>query len=233
MTTGKPASEGLPSLLTIRIEKASEGLNAGHFTSVDLVKACIARIEEASNFNAVLQVNPDVLIAAKSLDDKRLRSGSRGPLHGIPILLDASAGTYALLGAKPAVESSLISRLRKTGVIILGKTNLSEWANFRGLNISASWSPRGDQTLGAYCPNTRSDGSSSGSAVATALGLCGAALGTEVKSAVLFRREMKRNLTQIQTIGSIVDPAEIANVVGFKPTRGLIGTDGAIPISKR
>jgi amidase len=97
--------------------------------------------------------------------------------------LDASAGSYALLGAKPVVESSVISKLRKAGVIILGKTNLSEWANFRGLNISAGWSPRGGQTLGAYYSNARSDGSSSGSAVAAALGLCGAALGTEVKSA--------------------------------------------------
>lgn len=109
--------------------------------------------------------------------------------------LDASAGSYVLLGAKPAVESSLISKLRQAGVIILGKTNLSEWANFRGLNISAGWSPRGGQTLGAYYPNTRSDGSSSGSAVAAALGLCGAALGTEVRFAALFYLEMKK-LTQ-------------------------------------
>ncbi|KAK0110115.1 hypothetical protein ONS95_002770 [Cadophora gregata] len=216
--------KGLPSLLTITIEQASEGLAAGRFTSADLVKAYIARIEEASHFKAVLEVNPDALSAAKTLDEERSRSGSMGALHGIPILvkdnistkdkLHASAGSFALLGAKPATESSVISKLREAGVVILGKTNLSEWANFRGLNISAGWSPRGGQTLGAYHPNTRSDGSSSGSAVAAALGLCGAALGTE-------------------TMGSIVDPAEIANVVGFKPTRGLIATDGAIPISKR
>lgn len=115
------------------------------------------------------------------------------PLHGIPILvkdniatkdkLDVSAGSYALLGAKPAVESSLISKLREAGVVILGKTNLSEWANFRGLNISNGWSPRGGQTLGTYYPNSTPAGSSSGSAVATALGLCTAAIGTEVKSA--------------------------------------------------
>ncbi|TVY82555.1 putative amidase [Lachnellula suecica] len=224
MATGNTSSAGIPSLLTTTIEKLSEGLNAGRLTSVDLVSAYIARIEEASEFRAVLQINPDALIVAKSLDDARVRSGSRGrPLHGIPILvkdniatkdkLDVSGGSFALFGAKPAIESSLISKLREAGVIILGKTNLSEWANFRGLNISAGWSPRGGQTLGAYYPNTRSDGSSSGSAVAAALGLCGAALGTE-------------------TMGSIVDPAEIANVVGFKPSRGLIGTDGAIPISK-
>jgi len=111
-------------------------------------------------------------------------------LHGIPILvkdniatkdnLDASAGSYALLGAKAAVESSLISKLRDTGAIILGKTNLSEWANFRGLNITAGWSPRGGQTLGTYYSNGNPEGSSAGSAVATTLGLCVAALGTEV-----------------------------------------------------
>lgn len=96
--------------------------------------------------------------------------------------LHASAGSYALLGAKPAAESSVVSKLREAGVVILGKTNLSEWANFRGQNISAGWSPRGGQTLGAYYPNSRSDGSSAGSAVAAALGLCVAALGTEVRS---------------------------------------------------
>ena len=112
------------------------------------------------------------------------------PLHGIPNLvkdniatkdrLDVSAGSFTLLGSKPATESSLISRLRAAGVIILGKTNLSEWANFRGLNIRAGWSPRGGQSMGTYYPNSISDGSSSGSAIAAALGLCTAALGTEV-----------------------------------------------------
>ncbi|KAI4244046.1 MAG: hypothetical protein L6R42_010572, partial [Xanthoria sp. 1 TBL-2021] len=146
------------------------------------------------------------------------------PLHGIPILvkdnvatkdrLDVSAGSFTLLGSKPATESSLVGRLRAAGVVVLGKTNLSEWANFRGLKIRAGWSPRGGQTMGTYYPNSTSDGSSSGSAVAAALGLCAAALGTE-------------------TMGSVVDPAQINNVVGFKPTRGLVGTDGAIPISKR
>jgi amidase len=111
-------------------------------------------------------------------------------LHGIPILvkdnivtedrLHASAGSFALLGAKPDKESALMSRLREAGVIVLGKTNMSEWANFRGLNITDGWSPRGGQTLGVYYPNSNPEGSSSGSAVATALGLATAALGTEV-----------------------------------------------------
>jgi Asp-tRNA(Asn)/Glu-tRNA(Gln) amidotransferase A subunit family amidase len=95
--------------------------------------------------------------------------------------LDVSAGSYALLGAKPAREASVIAKLRDAGVLILGKSNLSEWANFRGLNISSGWSPRGGQTLGAYHPNSQPEGSSSGSAVAAALGLSTAAIGTEVK----------------------------------------------------
>ena len=122
------------------------------------------------------------------------------PLHGIPILvkdniatkdkLDVSAGSYALLGAKPATESSLIAKLREAGVLILGKTNLSEWANFRGLNITSGWSPRGGQTLGTYYPNSKPDGSSAGSAVATALGLCTAALGAEVRLLSFLRAGM-------------------------------------------
>lgn len=94
-----------------------------------------------------------------------------------------SAGSFALLGAKPANESSVIEKLREAGVVILGKTNLSKWANFRGLDISAEWSPRGGQTLGVYYPGSSPAGSSSGSAVAAALGLCVAALGTEVRTA--------------------------------------------------
>ncbi|PVH81088.1 amidase signature enzyme [Cadophora sp. DSE1049] len=213
----------LPPLLNLTIESAAEGLQSGLFTSVDLVTAYLARIEEASEFNAVLEVNQQAIDAAHRLDEERKASGSRGPLHEIPILvkdniatqdnLQCSAGSYALLGAKPTVESSVISKLRQAGAIILGKTNMSEWANFRGQNISAGWSPRGGQTLGTYYAHSRSDGSSAGSAVATALELSVAALGTE-------------------TWGSIVDPAEIQNVVGLKPSRGLIGTDGAVPISK-
>ena len=211
--TQKPVSSDLPSLLKITSEEASKGLQSGISASVDLVNAYLARIEEAAEFKAVLQVNPDVVDAARQLDEERSHSGSRGyvlppttiisvtdassPLHGIPILvkdniatkdkLDVSAGSYALLGAKPVTESSLITKLRDAGVLILGKTNLSEWANFRGLNVSSGWSPRGGQTLGTYYPNSKPDGSSSESAVATALGLCTAALGTEVRLSQLSR----------------------------------------------
>ncbi|KAK3682879.1 glutamyl-tRNA amidotransferase subunit A [Podospora appendiculata] len=224
----KKQSEGLPSLLHLTIEEAAEGLQSGRFTSVDLTKAYLARIDEASEFRAVLQINPDALIVAQQQDDERVRLGNngrgRGPLHGVPILvkdnvatkdnLDVSAGSLALLGAKPAVESSVIAKLREAGVLVLGTTNMSEWANFRGMSVSSGWSPRGGQTLGAYHPNSNPSGSSSGSAVAAALGLSTAAIGTE-------------------TSGSIVEPAEFNNVVGFKPSRGIIGNDGAVPISGR
>ncbi|KAK4445842.1 amidase signature enzyme [Podospora aff. communis PSN243] len=207
-----------------RATTLADGLHLGWLTTVDLTKAYLARIDEASDFNAVLQINPDALSAAQKLDEERKTGTSRGPLHGIPILvkdnivtadnLDASAGSFALLGAKPSNESSLIAKLRKAGVLILGKTNMSEWANFRGLSISSGWSPRGGQTMGAYYPNSTPEGSSSGSAVATALGLSTAAIGTE-------------------TFGSILEPAEFNNVVGLKPSRGLIANDSVIPISAR
>ncbi|PVH86782.1 amidase signature enzyme [Cadophora sp. DSE1049] len=176
----------------------------------------MSRIEEASEFNAVLQVNPEALNAAQRSDEERLLRtiGTKSPLHGIPILVKDNIATKDKVGSKPALESSVISKLRAAGVVILGKTNLSEWANFRGLNISNGWSPRGGQTLGTYYPNSTPAGSSSSSAVATALGLSTAAIGTE-------------------TWCSILGPAELNNVVGFKPIRGLISTDGIIPISSR
>lgn len=181
--------EDLPPLLHLTIQEAAEGLQSGRFTTLDLTKAFLARIDEASDFKAVLQVNPEALSVARELDQERSQSGPRSPLHGIPILvkdniatsdrLDASAGSFTLLGAKPSAESSLIEKLREAGVLILGKTNMSEWANFRGLNVSSGWSPRGGQTLGAYYPNSTPEGSSAGSAVGTALGLSVAAIGTE------------------------------------------------------
>ncbi|KAI1352907.1 amidase signature enzyme [Xylaria sp. FL0043] len=206
MDVEQPRLSNIPSLASVTVEQFSGHLDAGDITSVDLVRAYISRVEEASDVALVL-------------DQERSQNGSRGPLHGIPILvkdniatkdqLDVSAGSYALLGAKPIVESSVVSNLRAAGALILGKTNLSEWANFRGLNISSGWSPRGGQTLGAYYPNSTPEGSSSGSAVAVALGLSAAAIGTE-------------------TFGSILEPAEFNGVVGLKPSRGLVANDGAI-----
>ncbi|OQD62184.1 hypothetical protein PENPOL_c004G05322 [Penicillium polonicum] len=215
----------LPSLLDITLEDIASGLEAHEFTAVELTNAYLSRIEEVNDvFHAVLEVNKDAITIAKALDEEMKVTGRRGPLHGVPILIkdnivtddhmEASAGSFALLGAKPAGECSTITRLRRAGAVILGKTNLSEWANFRAVNSSSGWSPRGGQTMGAYYPNSQPSGSSSGSAVAAALGLSFAALGTE-------------------TSGSIISPAETNNLVGLKPSRGLIATDNCIPISRR
>ncbi|KAJ5515970.1 glutamyl-tRNA amidotransferase subunit A [Penicillium freii] len=191
----------LPSLLDITLEDIASGLEAHEFSAVDLTNAYLSQIEEVNDtVHAVLEVNKDAITIAKALDEEMRVTGRRGPLHGVSILIkdnivtddhmEASAGSFALLGAKPAGECSTITRLRRAGAVILGKTNLSEWANFRAVN------------------------SSSGSAVAVALGLSFAALGTK-------------------TSGSIISPAETNNLVGLKPSRGLIGTDNCIPISRR
>ncbi|PVH68788.1 amidase signature enzyme [Cadophora sp. DSE1049] len=221
-TDATPASSTGRSLLGITIGQVSDGLSSGHFTSVDLVKAYIARIEETREFNAVIQVNPDAVSIAKSLDGERVRSGSRGPLHGVPFLvkdnivtadkLDVSAGSFALLGAKPAMESSLVTRLRNAGVIILGKSNLSEWANFRATNSSSGWSPRGGQTMGTYYPNSNPAGSSSGSAVGTALGLCTAALGTETAGSIIGPAQTNNDVVGPLT-STVKDAAYILNVL--------------------
>ncbi|KAK0617015.1 amidase signature domain-containing protein [Immersiella caudata] len=186
-----------PNLLNSTIEEVAYGLQSGQLTTVDLTKAYLARIDEASGFNAVLQINPDALSAAQKLDDERKNDASRGPLHVIPILVkdniatadkfDVSAGSFALLGAKPSIESSLIAKRE-------------------GLSISSGWSSRGGQTLGA----------SSSLAVAAALGLSTAAIGTEES----FHLHC---LFTTVTFGSIVEPTD----------HGLIANDGAIPISGR
>ncbi|KAJ5113778.1 glutamyl-tRNA amidotransferase subunit A [Penicillium angulare] len=218
-------SDSFPSLLDITLEDIALGLDTQKFTAADLTKIYLSRIEEVNDvFHAVLEINEDAIRIAEALDEEMKIGGRRGPLHGVPILIkdnivtddhmEASSGSLALLGAKPVGECSTVTKLRRAGVVILGKTNLSEWANFRAVNSSSGWSPRGGQTMGAYYPNSQPSGSSSGSAVATSLGLCYAALGTE-------------------TSGSIISPAETNNVVGLKPSRGFIGTDNCIPVSRR
>ncbi|KAK4196943.1 putative amidase [Triangularia verruculosa] len=214
-----------PSLLNAEIHDLLEGLNSGLFTSVDLVNAYIARINEVnSTLKAVTQINPDALSIAADLDAARAAGTSHGPLHGIPILLKDSiatfdkmpntAGSYALVGAKVPEDSTVVAKLRQAGAIILGKTNLSQWANFRSFNTSNGWSSTGGQTEGAYFPKQDPSGSSSGSGVASSLGLAAASLGTE-------------------THGSILSPAQINNLVGIKPTVGLTSRYLVVPISER
>jgi len=222
-----PNSPPLPDLYEAGIASLQSGLENGHFTSEHLVKAYLARIEEVNlkgpKLHAVIETNPSALSQAIALDEERKRSGARGILHGIPILvkdniatlfeegMNTTAGSYALLKSVVPRDASIISRLRAAGAIILGKANMSEWADFRGY-VSA-WSARGGQCTNPYFPGGDPDGSSSGSATAAAIGLAAAALGTE-------------------TDGSIVTPACRQNVVGVKPTVGLTSRDGIIPASE-
>ncbi|KXJ86610.1 amidase [Microdochium bolleyi] len=215
----------LPSLYDIDIETVLNGLNNGDFTSVDLTKAYVARITEVNDqLRAVTEINPDALAIASHLDRERASGHVRGPLHGVPILLkdtiatndkmNNTAGSYALLGAKVPSDSTVARKLRDAGAIILGKTNLSEWGNFRmTLSTSNGWSAYGGQTLGPFYPHQDPSGSSSGSAVAAALGLATACIGGE-------------------TSGSIIDPASNNNVVGVKPTVGMVSRHLVIPISE-
>ncbi|RMJ13899.1 hypothetical protein BHE90_004375 [Fusarium euwallaceae] len=215
----------LPSLYDADIDTLVNGLESGQFTSVDLIKAYIARIHEVNDaLSAVTEVNPDALSIASTLDHERSNGAVRGPLHGIPILIkdtiatndkmNNTAGSYALVGAKVPTDSTVARKLREAGAIILGKTNPSEWGNFRvSLNSSNGWSAYGGQTYGPFYPNQDPSGSSSGSAVAAALGLATVSLGGE-------------------TCGSIIDPASYNNIVGMKPTVGLTSRHLVIPISE-
>ncbi|KAH8598253.1 amidase [Bisporella sp. PMI_857] len=214
-----------PSLNSVTLEELVHGLDAGCFTSVDFVTSYLARIQAVDKeFSAVLETNSKALSIAKALDKERKSNHIRGPLHGIPILvkdniatsdlLNTTAGSYALPGAKFPNDSTVVSKLRAAGAIILGKANLSEWAQLRSFNSTAGWSAVGNQTYGAHYPFQDPYGSSSGSAVATALGLGFASLGTD-------------------THGSIIMPASRANCVGIRPTVGLTSRYGTVPISRR
>ncbi len=184
---GKP----FPDLIDVTIDDLASGLSSGLFTSVDLVNAYLARIAEVNPIlHAVNEVNPDALAIAADLDAKRAAGTTLGLLHGIPILLkdniatadkmNNTAGSFSLLGAKVPRDSTLVAKLRKAGAIILGKTNLSQWANYRSSNSSNGWTAIGGQTYGAYYPNMDPSGSSSGSGVSSSIGLALAALGSEV-----------------------------------------------------
>ncbi|KAL8691450.1 MAG: hypothetical protein Q9218_003333 [Villophora microphyllina] len=221
-TAGGPT---FPLLIDITTEELETGLEKGIFTSVDLVNAYIARIQEVnSTLNVVTEINPDALSIAAELDAERANGTTRGPLHGMPILikgnigtadkLSTTAGSFALLGATLPQDSTIAAKLRAAGVIILGKTNLSQWANFRSNNSTNGWSAYGGQTLGAYFPEQDPSGSSSGSGVASSIGLALASLGSE-------------------TSGSILSPSEVNNLVGIKPTVGLTSRALVIPISQR
>ena len=178
-------------MLDVTIEDLMDGMDKGLFTSVKLVQTYLARIEQVnSTLNVLNELNPDALSIAAEMDAARARGKKYGPLHGIPILIKDSiatkdkmnntAGSYALLGAKVPADSFIAKKLRAAGAIILGKANLSQWANYRSTNSSNGWTSIGGQVHGAYYPGMDPSGSSSGSAVSSSIGLALAFLGTEV-----------------------------------------------------
>jgi amidase len=201
-------------------------MERGERSARSITEAYLDRIEALDKrgpaINSVIEVNPDALGIARRLDDERGAGHVRGPLHGIPIVIkdnidtadrmQTTAGSLALVGRAPRSDAFLVGRLREAGAVILGKTNLSEWANFRSTRSSSGWSGRGGQTRNPYALDRNPCGSSSGSGAAVAASLCAAAIGTE-------------------TDGSIVCPSSANSVVGIKPTVGLVSRSGIVPIS--
>ncbi|MEI6617688.1 MAG: amidase [Betaproteobacteria bacterium] len=199
---------------------------AGTTSALALTRYCLKRIEAVDAngpcLRSVIEVNPDALAQARALDSERQAAKVRGPMHGLTVLLKdniatadrmaTTAGSLALAGLQAQCDAHIVTRLRAAGAVILGKTNLSEWANFRSTRSSSGWSSRGGQTRNPYDLTRSPSGSSSGSAVAVAAGLCVFAVGTE-------------------TDGSIISPASRNGLVGFKPTLGRVSRDGIIPIA--
>ncbi len=208
------------------IDQIQEKMENGELSARKLVEDFLHRIEkidrQGPKVNAIIEINPDALEIAENLDKERKNKKTRGPLHGIPVIIKdnietadkmmTTAGSLALEGHIASQDSFIVQKLRDAGAIILAKANLSEWANFRSTRSSSGWSSRGGQTLNPYALNRSPCGSSSGSAVAVAANLCSVAIGTE-------------------TDGSVICPAQINSVVGIKPTVGLVSRSGIIPIS--
>ena len=215
-----------PDIEEATIADLHDRMQRGELTSEQLVSAYLERIEaidrNGPQLNSIIEINPDALLTARSLDEEWQESGPRGPMHGIPVVLKANigtadqmhttAGSLALAEHRPATDAFLVSRLRDAGAIILGKANLSEWANFRSTRSSSGWSSLGGQTQNPYDTARNPCGSSSGSAVSVAANLTAVAIGTE-------------------TDGSVICPSGINGIVGIKPTLGLISRSGIIPLA--
>lgn len=201
-------------------------MKSGKLSAHDLTAGYISRIDEIDKsgprLNSVIEVNPDALAIAEALDKERKEKGPRGPMHGIPVLIkdnidtadrmQTTAGSLALVGSKPAQDSAVARKLREAGAVILGKANLSEWANIRSSHSTSGFSGRGGLTRNPYALDRNACGSSSGSGAATSANLCTVAVGSE-------------------TDGSIVCPSSANGIVGIKPTLGLISRAGIIPIA--
>lgn len=208
------------------IDQMRQGMETGESTASSLVAAYLERIDALNRrgpeLRCVIETNPDAMEIAEQLDSERREQGTRGPLHGIPILvkdnidtadkMTTTAGSLALEGSHPLQDATMAARLRAAGAIILGKANLSEWANYRSTHSSSGWSGRGGQCRNPYALDRSPGGSSSGSGSAVSANLTAAALGTE-------------------TDGSIVSPSTANGIVGMKPTVGLTSRAGVIPIS--
>lgn len=219
----QPSSSELEELTIDRMQRR---MASGEETAVSLLEQYVERIDgidrSGPSLRSILELNPDAEAIAEALDSERRSKGPRGPLHGIPILLKdnidtadrmaTTAGSLALVGSTPVADAFLVEQLRRAGALILGKTNLSEWANIRSSRSTSGWSARGGLTKNPYALDRNTSGSSSGSAAAVAASLCAAAVGTE-------------------TDGSIVSPSSINGLVGVKPTVGLMSRTGIIPIS--
>ncbi|HLW64997.1 MAG TPA: amidase [Gemmataceae bacterium] len=237
--TGSVLAAGSPGLLLASQDRVPEfelaeanigelqdGMKSGKFTSRSLAEKYLARIDaidrNGPSLRSIIEINPDALSLADALDKERKEKGPRGPMHGIPVMIKdnidtadrmaTTAGSLALVGAKPLHDAFLVKRLREAGALILGKTNLSEWANIRCSYSTSGWSGRGGLTRNPYALDRNSSGSSSGSGVAVTSNLCAMAVGTE-------------------TDGSILSPSSINGIVGIKPTVGLLSRSGVIPIS--
>ena len=208
------------------IDVLQQKMQQGIYTSRSITELYLKRIEQIDKagpgLHAIIEVNPDALAIADQMDKERKAGTVRGPMHGIPVLVKdnidtgdkmmTTAGSLALVGHKAAQDAFIIAQLRKAGAVLLGKTNLSEWANFRSTRSTSGWSSRGRQTKCPYILDRNPSGSSAGSGSATSANLCTVAIGTE-------------------TDGSVVSPSSVNGLVGIKPTVGLLSRSGIIPIS--
>jgi amidase len=227
----QPATSAAPAvkpfeLDEITITELQDGMKSGKYTARSLVESYARRIEEIDQagpaVNAVIEMNPDAAAIAGQLDEERKTKGPRGPMHGIPVLIKdnidtadrmmTTAGSLALVGSKPPKDSFMAQRLRAAGAVILGKTNLSEWANIRSSHSTSGWSGRGGLTKNPYALDRNPCGSSSGTGAGISANLAVVGIGTE-------------------TDGSIVCPSSSNGLVGIKPTVGLVSRSGIIPIS--
>lgn len=209
------------------IDELQQKMQSGTHTAKSLTELYLNRIDSIDKkgpaLNSVIEINPDAISIAENMDRERNEGKVRGPMHGIPVLIKdnidtgdkmmTTAGSLALQGHKASKDAFIIKQLREAGAVLLGKTNLSEWANFRSSRSSSGWSSRGGQTKNPCVLDRNPCGSSSGSGAAVAANLCAVAIGTE-------------------TDGSVIAPASFNGVVGFKPTVGLLSRSGIIPISK-